>query len=77
MIPACQDRDGFYSPDVEGSGGSALDFMYNIHAIWAFQIKLRDTGNYGFLMPKKYILPVAKEMYNSFKYFSDFILNPE
>ncbi|KAF5093439.1 hypothetical protein D0Z00_004060 [Geotrichum galactomycetum] len=77
VLPACQDRDGFYSPDVEGSGGSALDFMYNIHAIWAFQIKLRDTGNYGFLMPKKYILPVAKEMYNSFKYFSDFILNPE
>lgn len=78
VLPACEDRDGFSSGDYgEGSGGSALDFMYHMHAIWAFQIKLRDTGNYGFLMPKKYIIPVAKEMYNSFKYFGDFILHPE
>ena len=76
--PACQDRDaGSVFNMVEGSGGSALDFMYHMHAIWAFQIKLRDTGNYGFLMPKKYITPVAREMYNSFKYFGDFILHPE
>lgn len=77
VLAACEDRDG-YSGDVgEGSGGSALDFMYHMHAIWAFQVKLRDTGNYGFLMPKKYIMPVAKEMYNSFRYFGDFILHPE
>lgn len=77
VLPACQDRDGFYASDIEGSGGSALDYMYHMHAVWAFQVKLRDTGNYGFLMPKKFIVPVAKEMYNLFKYFSDFILNPE
>ena len=79
VLPACEDRDGSNAgyPDIEGSGGSALDFMYHMHAIWAFQIKLRDTGNYGFLMPKKYIMPVAKEMYNAFKYFGDFILHPE
>lgn len=78
VLPACEDRDGLFSSKYgEGSGGSALDFMYHMHAIWAFQVKLRDTGNYGFLLPKKYIMPVAKEMYNSFKYFGDFILNPE
>lgn len=77
VLPACEDRDGFSGEFGEGSGGSALDFMYHMHAIWAFQIKLRDTGNYGFLMPKKYISPVAKEMYNAFRYFGDFILNPE
>lgn len=70
VLPACDDREGL-------GGGSALDFMYHLHAIWAFQIKLRDTGNYGFLAPKKLILPSAKEFYNAFKYFNDFILNPE
>lgn len=77
VLPACEDRDSGGGSVEEGSGGSALDFMYHMHAIWAFQVKLRDTGNYGFLMPSKYITPVAKEMYNSFKYFGDFILHPE
>lgn len=74
VLPLCNDRE-FDSED--GSGGCALDYMYKIHAIWAFQIKLRDTGNHGFLLPKKNIVPVGKEIYNSVKYFCDFILNPE
>lgn len=74
VLPLCHDRE--YDPE-DGSGGCALDFMYKIHAIWAFQLKLRDTGNHGFLLPKKFIDPVGKEIYNSLKYFCDFILNPE
>lgn len=73
VLPACQDRE--FDPD-DGAGGCALDFMYKIHAIWAFQVKLRDTGNHGFLLPKKYITPVGTEMYSALRYFCDFILSP-
>lgn len=44
---------------------------------WAFQIKLRDSGNHGFLLPSKFILPVGEEVYEAVKYFLDFILNPD
>lgn len=72
VLPACEDRELY--PD-DGAGGCALDFMYKMHAIWAYQIKLRDTGNHGFLLPKKYIAPVGKEIYSALRYFCDFILS--
>lgn len=72
VMPACEDRE--FDPD-DGAGGCVLDFMYKIHAYWAYEIKLRDTGNHGFLLPKKYILPVGKEIYAALRYFCDFILS--
>lgn len=75
VMPACEDRD--LVGDTENGGGSMLDFLYSNHCAWAFQVKLRDTGNYGFLLPKKQILPTGQEMFNSLRYFCDFILNPE
>ena len=55
----------------------ALDFMYHHRAHWAFQLKLRDTGNHGFLLPPENIKPVGKETYAALKYFCDFLLDPE
>ncbi|CCK71781.1 putative metallocarboxypeptidase KNAG_0H03670 [Huiozyma naganishii CBS 8797] len=75
VLPACKDRGSDLTPGL--GSGSALDFMYHNRAHWAFQIKLRDTGNHGFLLPPKYIEPVGREAYGAFKYFCDFILDPE
>ncbi|ODQ68036.1 hypothetical protein NADFUDRAFT_81126 [Nadsonia fulvescens var. elongata DSM 6958] len=70
VFSACLDSENI------NPGGSALDYMYHKKAIWAFQVKLRDTGNYGFLLPRKYIIPTGKEMFSSVRYFCDFVLNP-
>ncbi|GKT48838.1 putative metallohydrolase YodQ [Colletotrichum spaethianum] len=37
-------------------------------------IKLRDTGSYGFLLPKDNIIPVGEEIFSAMKYFGDYLL---
>jgi extracellular matrix protein 14 len=45
-----------------------------LKARYSYQIKLRDTGSYGFLLPKENIIPTGEEMLNALKYFGDFLL---
>ncbi|KAK6200419.1 uncharacterized protein RJT21DRAFT_121319 [Scheffersomyces amazonensis] len=75
VLPACIDKDVDLLPDL--GSGSALDFMYHNRAYWAYQLKLRDSGSHGFLLPGKYIEPVGKEIFAGIKYFCLFILNDE
>ncbi|CCH58947.1 hypothetical protein TBLA_0B01040 [Henningerozyma blattae CBS 6284] len=75
VVAACEDRGSDILPGM--GSGSALDFMYHNRAFWAFQIKLRDNGNYGFLLPAKFIESVGKDAYAAVKYFCEFILNPD
>jgi len=51
-----------------------LPFIDELHAKFSYQVKLRDTGSYGFLLPKEHIVPSGEEMLNALKYFGDFLL---
>jgi extracellular matrix protein 14 len=41
---------------------------------YAYSVKLRDTGNHGFLLPKSEIVPSGEEMFAVAKQLARFIL---
>jgi len=72
VTSAC-DSSGRFSLAESGGGGSALDYMYTHHVPYAYQIKLRDTGSYGFLLPRENIVPTGEESLGVLKYFGEFL----
>lgn len=75
VLPACIDKDSDLLPDL--GSGSALDYMYHHKAFWAYQLKLRDSGSHGFLLPSKYIEPVGREVAAAIRYFCAFVLSDD
>ncbi|KAK0664003.1 hypothetical protein QBC41DRAFT_367972 [Cercophora samala] len=79
VTSACEGATAYRGKDdnsrVEGGGGSAIDWFYHeLGAKYSYQIKLRDTGSYGFLVPADHIVPTGEEVLNALKYFGDFLL---
>ncbi|SMQ48884.1 unnamed protein product [Zymoseptoria tritici ST99CH_3D7] len=82
VMPACEGNVAMSAggtkrhilPRMETSGGSALDFFYReVGVKYAYQMKLRDRGTYGFLLPKENIVPTGKEIFNAVMYFGEFL----
>jgi extracellular matrix protein 14 len=60
----------------ESGGGSVLDWMYHeMRVKYAYQLKLRDTGSYGFLLPAKNIIPTGREIFAAATYFGKFLMS--
>ncbi|GAM87175.1 hypothetical protein ANO11243_051960 [Dothideomycetidae sp. 11243] len=61
-------------PRFESPGGSALDWFYHdVGVRYAYQVKLRDRGAYGFLLPKEHIVPSGREMLEAVLYFGRYV----
>lgn len=46
------------------AAGGSSDWAYDAEGIqYAFALELRDTGNYGFLLPKEQIIPTGEETF--------------
>ncbi|KAI1150881.1 hypothetical protein F4825DRAFT_424828 [Nemania diffusa] len=62
-------------PPIESRGGSAIDYFYHeFGAHYSYQIKLRDTGSYGFLLPNDHIIPAGEEIFHAMRYLGDYLL---
>jgi extracellular matrix protein 14 len=58
------------------NGGAAVDWAYAKGKIrYSYSVKLRDTGNHGFLLPRGEIIPSGEEMFAMAKQLAEFILD--
>lgn len=64
-----------YSTIYPVSGGS-VDWVYGDQGRNAFTYELRDTGNFGFVLPKEQIIPQCEEVFPALLFYGDFRSQP-
>jgi extracellular matrix protein 14 len=75
VTSACEGTEFAKYQGTTGSG-SLMDFFYAEDRIpYSYQIKPRDTGSYGFVLPRDHIIPAGKESMSLLKHFGEFILD--
>ncbi|KAH8554888.1 hypothetical protein BGW37DRAFT_215498 [Umbelopsis sp. PMI_123] len=66
IAPVCQ--------SVSETSGDAIEWSYaKQHVKYSYEIQLRDTGSYGFLLPPSEILPSGEEMLSAIQNLALFI----
>ena len=62
-------EDIYFNPKYSDPASGASDDWYKgvLGSRFAFTTELRDTGNYGFLLPKEQIIPSGEEMWAAFE----------
>lgn len=63
-----------HSPLRQDTRRQANVLIDELQARYSYQIKLRDTGSYGFLLPSDNIVPTGEETLNALKYLGDYLL---
>ncbi|MCS7191249.1 MAG: M14 family zinc carboxypeptidase, partial [Fimbriimonadales bacterium] len=48
------------------ASGNMVDWVFGVRGALSFAYELRDTGQYGFLLPPDQILPTCEEVYPAF-----------
>jgi len=58
------------------AAGSSADWAYDVAGVpCSFALELRDTGEYGFILPENQIKPVEEEMWAAFKAWADAVIS--
>jgi len=55
-------EEGNIAGTIYQASGSSADYAYSVGIIYSFAVELRDTGQYGFILPASQIRPQADEI---------------
>jgi hypothetical protein len=66
----------FYIVLTAVAGGLGVDWVYGkLGAKFAYDVQLRDNGQYGFLLPDDQIIPSGKETLEALKALAKYVRN--
>jgi len=69
-------KEGVIYEIVYPASGSSADWVYDsTHAKWSYGVELRDTGQYGMLLPADQIVPTGEEIWAAAQTMGDYILS--